>query len=184
MSPLHLSDDLCLDYLSSELSVEETKSLEDHLSECLQCRQSVGEYRTILRSGLSLIPDDAGDDLTLGSVPWSIQEGEKRLYAAIEIHAGTRDLFENVTADTKPLPRGTSEARLANFFLPSNLRVQLAAAASLILALALGISIYTIGLKRGREQSTVIEQSKSDNTSSRACHRWIESPTQGTAKTE
>ena len=168
MSPLHLSDDLCLDYLSSELSYEETKSLEDHLSECLQCRQSVGEYRTILRSGLSLIPDEAGDDLTLDSVPWSIQEGEKRLYAAIEALAGTRDPFEHVRDETKPLPRGTSEARLANFFLPSNLRVQLASAASLILAAVLGMYIYGIGLKRGREQSQVVEQSKSDNAPWRA----------------
>lgn len=166
MSPLHLSDDLCLDYLSSELSVEETKSLEDHLSECLQCRQSVGEYRTILRSGLSLIPDEAGDDLTLDSVPWSIQEGEKKLYAAIEAQAGTRDPFERVKDETKP--RETSEARLANFFLPSNLRVQLASAASLILAAVLGMYIYAIGLKRGREQSQVVEQSKSDNAPWRA----------------
>ena len=166
MSPLHLSDDLCLDYLSSELSVEETKSLEDHLSECLQCRQSVGEYRTILRSGLSLIPDEAGDDLTLDSVPWSIQEGEKKLYAAIEAQAGTRDPFELVKDETKP--RETSEARLANFFLPSNLRVQLASAASLILAAVLGMYIYGIGLKRGREQSQVVEQSKSDNAPWRA----------------
>src|SRR5207249_5264575 len=67
-----------------------------------------------------------------------------------------------------PLPRKTSEARLANFLLPSHLRVQLAAAASLILALALGISIYRIGLKRGREQSQVVEQSKSDSASWRA----------------
>ena len=166
MSPLHLSDDLCLDYLSSELSVEETKSLEDHLSECLQCRQSIGEYRTILRSGLSLIPDEAGDDLTLDSVPWSIQEGEKKLYAAIEAQAGTRDPFERVKDETKP--RETSEARLANFFLPSNLRVQLASAASLILAAVLGMYIYAIGLKRGREQSQVVEQSKSDNAPWRA----------------
>ena len=167
MSPLHLSDDLCLDYLSSELSVEETKSLEDHLSECLQCRQSVGEYRTILRSGLSLIPDEAGDDLTLDSVPWSIQKGEKRLYAAIETQAGTRGPSEHVRDKTNP-PRWTSEARLANFFLPSNLRVQLASAASLILAAVLGMYIYGIGLKRGREQSQVVEQSKSDNAPWRA----------------
>ena len=163
-----MSDDLCLDYLTGELPVDKRQSFEHHLGECSLCRQSVKEYRTILRSGVRLVADEAVDDPTLGPVLWDFEEGEKRLYAAIEIHAGTRDLFENVTADTKPLPRGISEARLANFFLPSNLRVQLAAAASLILALALGISIYTIGLKRGREQSTVIEQSKSDNTSWRA----------------
>ncbi len=168
MSSKHLSDDLCLDYLTGELPVDETKSFEDHLGECPQCRQSVVEYRTILRSGLSLIPDEAVDDLTLDSVPWSIEEGEKRLYAATETQAGTRDPSEYVKSGTRSLPRKTSEARLANLLLPSGLRVQLAAAASLILALALGISIYRIGLKRGREQSQVVEQTKTDSASWRA----------------
>src|SRR6266567_7745630 len=124
MSSQHLSDDVCLDYLTGELRVDETKSFEDHLGECPQCRQSIEEYRTILRSGLSLIPDEAVDDLTLDSVPWSIEEGEKRLYAAVDTQAGTSGPFEDVRDRTKPLPRGTSEARLANFLLPSNLRVQ------------------------------------------------------------
>jgi len=168
MSSQHLSDDLCLDYVTGELPVDETKSFEDHLGECPRCRQSVEEYRTILRSGLSLIPDEVIDDLTLDSLPWSIEEGEKRLYAAVETQAGTRGPFENVKSGTRPLPRKTSGACSANFFLPSGLGVQLAAAASLILALALGISIYRIGLKRGREQSQVVEQSKSDTASWRA----------------
>jgi len=168
MSSQHLSDDLCLDYVTGELSVDERQSFEGHLGECSQCRQSVKEYRTILRSGVPLVADDAVDDLTLDSVPWSIEEGEKRLYAAIETQARTRGSFEDLKDGAKPLPRKTSEARLANFLLPSNLRVQLAAAASLILALALGMYIYRIGLKRGREQSQVVEQSKSDNAAWRA----------------
>jgi len=165
MSSQHLSDDLCLDYLSGELSVDERQSFEGHLGECSQCRQSVKEHRTILRSGVPLVADDAVDDLTLDSVPWSIEEGEKRLYAAIETQARTRGSFEDFKDGAKPLPRKTSEARLANFLLPSHLRVQLAAAASLILALALGISIYRIGLKRAPQQPQVVEQSKSDSAS-------------------
>jgi len=163
MSPQHLSDDLCLDYLTGEFPVDERQSFEDHLGECSQCRQSVKEYRTILRSGVPLVADEAVDDLTLDSVPWSFEEGTKRLYAAIETQARTRGSFEDLKDGAKPLPRKTSEVRLANFLLPSNLRVQLAAAASLILTLALGISIYRIGLKRGREQSLVVAQSKSNS---------------------
>src|SRR5260370_40619515 len=114
MSSQHPSDDLCLDYLTGELPVDETKSFEDHLGECPQCRQSVEEYRAILRSGPSLIPDEAVDELTLDSVPWSIEGGEKRLYAAIETQAGIRGPFEYVKDGTKPFPRKTSGERLAN----------------------------------------------------------------------
>ena len=55
MSPQHMSDDLCLDYVTGELPVDERQSFEDHLGECSLCRQSVKEYRTILRSGVPLV---------------------------------------------------------------------------------------------------------------------------------
>ena len=148
MSPQHLTDDLCLDYLTGELPVDERQSFEDHLDECPQCRRSVEEYQTILRSGLSVVADKVVDGLASRSVPWSIEQGEKRLYAAIQSQAGTRGPFEHAKDSTK--------------LLPSNLRVQLAAAASLILALAAGISIYRVGLKQGREQSHIVKQSQSD----------------------
>ncbi len=164
MSPQHLNDDLCLDYLTGELPVDERQSFEEHLGECSLCRQSVKEYRTILRSGVPLVADEAVDDLTL-DVPWSIEEGEKRLCAAIETQAETRGPFEHLKERTKLLQRKHSKVGSGNFLLPSNLHVQLAAAASLILALALGMYIYRIGLKRGREQSLVVAQSKSDSAS-------------------
>ena len=162
MSPRHLSDDLCLDYLTGELPIDEKPSFEAHLNECSQCRRSVEDYRAILRSSLSVIAGEVVDDLTASSVPWSIEEGEKRLYAAIEAQAGTRGPFENVKDRMKLLPAKISMASLANFLFPSNPRAQLAAAASLILALALGISIYRIGLKRSGEQSHIVRQSQSD----------------------
>ncbi len=168
MSSQHLSDDVCLDYLTGELRVDETQSFEDHLGECPQCRQSVEQYRTILRSGLLLIPDEAVDDLILDSVPWSIEEGEKRLYAAIETEAGTTGPFEHAKGWMTLLPPKNPKAHLANFFIPSSLPTQLVAAASLILALAVGIFIYRVGLKQGREQSQIVNQSKSDDASWRA----------------
>src|SRR5258707_10016837 len=104
MSPQHLNDDLCLDYLTGELPVDERQSFEEHLGECSLCRQSVKEYRTILRSGVPLVADEAVDDLTL-DVPWSIEEGEKRLCAAIETQAETRGPFEHLKERTKLLQR-------------------------------------------------------------------------------
>jgi hypothetical protein len=89
-------------------------------------------------------------------VTLSIEEGEKRLYAAIETQDGTRALLK--------IPK----APLANFFFPSNLRAPLAAGASLIFALALGMSIYRIGVKRGQERSQAVVQPQSDDATLRA----------------
>src|SRR5260370_41439688 len=100
MSPQHMSDDLCLDYLTGELPVDERQSFEDHLGECSLCRQSVKEYRTILRSAVPLVANEAVDDLTLGPVSWDFEEGEKRLYAAIETRAGTRGPLEHLQDGT------------------------------------------------------------------------------------
>lgn len=166
MSALHVTDELCLDYLTGELPVDERQFLEGHLDECSKCRQSVEEYRTILRSGASVLASEAFEDLPLGSVPWSIEEGQKRLYAAIATEAGARGPFEQLK--TQLPARKFSKVRLANVLLPSNLPVQLTVTILLILALTLGIFVYRIGLKRGREQAQVAEQSKSDNTSWRA----------------
>ena len=168
MSSEHLSDDLCLDYLTGELPVEERSSFEAHLEDCSQCRENIEEYRTILRSGLPAIAGEVVDDLTAGSVPWSIEDGEKALYTAIETEAETSSPFGGVEDQAKLTPRKISVAQLANFLLPSNLQTQLAIGACLILALALGISIYRIGLKRGREQSHAVMQVQSNDAAWRA----------------
>jgi len=108
MSPQHMSDDLCLDYLTGELPVDKRQSFEHHLGECSLCRQSVKEYRTILRSGVRLVADEAVDDPTLGPVLWDFEEGEKRLYVAIETETGTRVPFEHLKDGTRPFPPKTS----------------------------------------------------------------------------
>src|SRR5260370_3310008 len=139
MSALHLTDELCLDYLTGELPVDKRQSFEGHLDECSRCRQTVEEYRTILRSGASVLASEVLEDPPLGSVPWSIEEGQKRLYAAIATKAGARGPFEQLKTQL-PARKG-SKARLANVLLPSNLLAQLTATILLIHALTLGIFI-------------------------------------------
>src|SRR6266849_6980183 len=81
MKSQNLSDDFCLDYLTGELPAEEIASLDSHLEDCSDCRLRVQQYREILRQGLPSIADEA---VEVGpGLPWSIEEGEKRLYAAM-----------------------------------------------------------------------------------------------------
>src|SRR5258707_2439361 len=83
MKSQHLSDDFCLDYLTGELQAEERVSLDSHLEDCSDCRLRVEQYREILRQGLPSIADEAAEGLPAPDLPWSIDEGEKRLYAAV-----------------------------------------------------------------------------------------------------
>jgi anti-sigma factor RsiW len=153
MNSQHLTDDRCLDYLTGELPVDERQSFEDHLGACSRCRQGLEEYRTLLRSEVPLITDKTFDNLTAGPLPWSLDRGLKRLYAAIERQSQTKVPSEHV----KDRPK----------LFPVHLGLQLAVAASLILVIAMGISIYETGLKRNQAQSRVVRQLQRDDSSLR-----------------
>lgn len=165
MSTQHLTDDLCLDYLVGELPIDEKPSFEAHLNHCSQCRQALEEFRAILRSTVPMIATDVVDELATSAVPWSVDEGEKRLYAAIDAQVGGRVPFEHVKDQTKPLRLRIPSTSATSSHFRSNLRMQRAVAASLILAFVFGISSYRIGLKRGREQSQIVKQSTSHEAS-------------------
>lgn len=163
MNSQHLTDDLCLDYLNGELPVVEMPSLECHLDQCPECRQKVEEYRTILRSGLSVMVDEVVENAMFGSLPWSIEEGEKRLYAALKAEAAVTSPARHVELRTKDVPQRMPSTPLAKFLLSPNLRPNLAVGASLVLASALGMFVYRIGVKQGREQSRIATQSENNS---------------------
>src|SRR5438309_1594694 len=84
MSPQHLEEDICLEYLTGELSVEERVFLEEHLDDCSKCRSRFEQYRELLRGGLPSIADEMVGDTATDPMPWSPRDVEKRLYASIE----------------------------------------------------------------------------------------------------
>jgi anti-sigma factor RsiW len=163
MNLQHPSDDLCLDYLHGELPAAEIPFFESHLDECSKCRQRVQEYRTILRSALPAIGDEVVQTPALGSLPWSIDEGEKRLYAAIQTAPGNQRSLGQVRGQTTLLSSETPSARFAHLVPPRTIQRSLAVAAAFILAIALGLSTYRIGLKRGQEQSHTVATPKNDD---------------------
>lgn len=163
MSSHHLNDDVCLDYLNGELPVAERASFEDHVIGCSECQRTVQEYQAILKSGLVAMAEEDVDSLMVDAVPWSIEDGVRRLYAAAQTEDGAVTPFERAKRNRNLLPARIPLARVANSRIPSYLRVSLAVAASLILAMALGLSTYRIGLKRGQQQSRVVRQSDNDN---------------------
>src|SRR5260221_1202909 len=96
MSPQHLSKDSSLDYLIGELQPDVKDSCEQHVEKCKECNSRMEQYRDILRYGHTGIADGVSNDLRANTLRWSIEDGEKRLYAAIESEAAFRTRFQRV----------------------------------------------------------------------------------------
>src|SRR6266699_5328228 len=107
MNPQHLEDEIYLDYLTGELRVEERLFLEEHLDRCSECRLHFQQCRELLRGGLPSIADEMIDDVSPSPLPWSLGDGEKRLYAAIKKAYGDRD---ERRGDLVPLEPGQPKA--------------------------------------------------------------------------
>lgn len=162
MKSQHLSDDYCLDYLTGELTGEEKASFESHLGDCSDCRLRVEQYREILRQGLPSIADEAVEGLVGPGLPWPIEEGEKRLYAAIGQDAAPPPEYEHAIGRTSSPRWQILKGWFGGIILRPNLRVASVVAASMVLAFGLGASIYRLGLKRGLQQSQRRQQSSID----------------------
>src|SRR5258708_25634414 len=89
MNSPHLGKDSSLDYLMGEMSPETRAAFERHLKECTECQARLEQYQH-LRYGLASITDEMIDDLPAPVLPWSIEDGKSRLYAALESEAGGR----------------------------------------------------------------------------------------------
>src|SRR6266850_4094198 len=93
MNLQHLGSDSSLDYLMGEMSPETKASFERHLKGCTECRSRLEQYQH-LRYRFASITDDMIDDLQTPGLPWSIEDGKSRLYAALESEAGGGAKFD------------------------------------------------------------------------------------------
>ncbi len=158
MSPQHLEEEIYLDYLTGELPAKKRAFLEEHLETCYECRMHFEQCRELLRDGLPSIADEieTSDDMCPSALPWSIDDGEKRLYAAIG--GGVKDRAERQSALTPVGPAKTKavESWLHDRGFRAYAGVGLAIAASIVAAVGLADSLYRLGVKHGLEQSRVV----------------------------
>src|SRR5258707_165018 len=168
MSPQHLGEEICLDYLTGQLTAEEKVSFDRHLDQCRECRLRAEQYRVILRDSLPSIADEVANDMSVGPMPWSAEDGEKRLYAAIEHETGDRVGHLRARA-----PLGSIRSKSRGVWPGSNLfppraRVGLAIAASIVVALGLATSVYHLGVKHGLAQSRAVQATPTNDAALRA----------------
>jgi len=79
---------LCALSLSGELSAEETQWLDDHLRVCKECKGVLDDYEQLVSSVMpELAAQDHEDQSKEHSSTWSIEDAERRLFAALPTHS-------------------------------------------------------------------------------------------------
>ena len=140
--------ELCAVSTSGQLTQEEQKKLQEHLAVCASCREAIRQYEAVVAD---VIPAIATDEIPANIEPgpsWSQQRAEAALLdrLAREENAG-----EVGYAKAEPdIPSGAR--RVLPFAGEATWRhVWSLYAAGVLLALALGVCLYQVGMRRGTE---------------------------------
>ena len=145
--------ELCAVSTSGQLTQEEQKKLQEHLAFCSACRESIKQYEaTVAHAIPTMAADEAPEDLEPGP-GWSQYKAEAALFDRIaqEEKAGIV-ARGNRNAD---IPK---TARLGVPFAGETTwrHVWSLYAAGVLLAIALGVSLYQIGMRRGVDTAKVV----------------------------
>jgi hypothetical protein len=141
--------ELCAAATAGELSSDEQAKLVAHLAICLECRRAMREYEAAAGSGVATLAEELapkGPEDTDSS--WSVERAERAFFKRLENNQGEASGTDrNGAADQiKTGQRFT--------YRPSQIRwreVWMPFAAAVLLALALGITAYRTGVKRGTD---------------------------------
>lgn len=143
--------ELCALATSGELTEEERKKLEAHLPVCPGCRQAMKDYETAAGGAVRALASDFPAGGMAADPSWSVEKAEA-------------EFFERLNRESRSVP---SSARLSSespvgrrlTYRPSRIRwreIWMPFAACILLALALGIAGYRMGVRRGVEVTQAI----------------------------
>ncbi|SRR5258706_829438 len=146
--------ELCAAATAGELSAEEQARLDAHLAACVECRQAMGEYEATTRVTVAALAQELPPTEGTASDSWSVEEAEKRLLKRLD-----REQKQSQPAPSED--RRTEGLMPARRFAyrPSQFRwreVWMTFAAAVLLALALGITAYRTGIKRGTDVARTV----------------------------
>ena len=141
--------ELCAAAAAGELKAEERARLDAHFKGCPECRQAMGEYEVATQAGMWAFAEEDGPKEENKDDSWSIQDAERAFFRRLD-----RD--EKHLQSTKFGPSLRDEQRQGQRFTyrPSQIRwreVWMPFAAAVLLALALGITLYRTGVKRSAD---------------------------------
>lgn len=144
--------ELCAVSTSGQLTQEEQEKLDRHLAVCPTCREAIKQYDALVSD---VIPAAAANELSEDPEPgpaWSQQRAEKTLFNRIaqEEHPG-----KSVRAERQDHPSSGAQPVLPFAGGATWRHVWTLYAAGILLAAALGISLYQFGIRRGVDTAKV-----------------------------
>ena len=156
--------ELCAVSTSGQLTQEEHKKLEEHLAVCATCREAIRQYEAVVTHAIPTVAaGEAPQDLEPGP-GWSQHRAEAALFDRLareeKESASARD-DQGGKSEARPEGKRGAELRTdARWVLPSAgettwRHVWSLYAAGVLLAIALGVSLYQFGIHRGVDTATV-----------------------------
>jgi len=141
--------ELCALATAGELTGEERKRLEEHLPVCPSCRQAKKDYESAAGGVVRALASDFPTEEMDADRSWSVEKAEAAFFERLKQESLSSQAEQsNRLLNSKP-PAGQ---RLS--YRPSRIRwreIGMPFAACVLLALALGIAGYRIGMRRGAE---------------------------------
>ena len=150
---------LCALSTSGELTGEERARLQEHLAVCPSCREAMKQYEAVVSK---TIPALAPDPEHVESDPsWSQEQAEAALFQrlTLEEELGTdrggadRD---SASSDVRRVPLSATQATWRN--------VWTLCAAGVLLCIALGVSAYRVGIRRGVNTAAITPPASQERT--------------------
>ena len=144
--------ELCALSTTELLSARERLRLEDHLGGCFACRVVHAQYQALVHSGIpSAVCCGEGGPITDSASEWSVDEAEAELFARLDREpertgqaAGAQNV---VTSPECPVPFGERGGPVDELWR----QMWWQYAALILLAFALGVSLYRVGTRKGAE---------------------------------
>jgi hypothetical protein len=154
--------ELCALSTSGQLSQEEQKKIEEHLAVCATCREAIRQYEAVVAHAIpAMAADEAPEDLEPGP-GWSQHRAEAALFdrVAQEDSAAARNHGGGKGEARAEGRRAIDIAADSHWVLPSAgettwRHVWSLYAAGILLAVALGVSLYQFGIRRGVDTAKV-----------------------------
>jgi hypothetical protein len=142
--------ELCALSTSGELTEEEQTKLDEHLLVCATCRETIKQYESLVAHEIPAIAAKEAAETAEHIDPgpgWSQQRAEARFLDRL----AEQEQRPKNTARTEPESNSSNGTRHAIPFAGGSTwrNVWTMYAAGILLALALGVSVYQVGMRRG-----------------------------------
>lgn len=159
MSPHEEFLELCATSIAGELTKEERYKLDEHLLGCAACREVLQHFQETVKIAVPAIAAGLPHEDPKPDKSWSLDKAEAALFARLaeeDSHAGSQHTPNGAMDGSEP-------PNHQHAYSPSRFgwgQLWMTYAAAILLFLALAISAYRVGMRRGAEIATNVPKTQ------------------------